>query len=1261
MPITPSGLIGVPAGGGGVVAYKYEPISATFTADGTNTLAVSGSSLVLSYFSGNGSQTLVLNGPFRSIGSQSGETVTIFSSDGSTLQYTFFVFGGRFAGSASVSAYVGEPVSNVYTPSTTPLSNVLTSPTLPAGLSFSLAGVLSGTPNTVSPSTNYLFYGSNSSNGFTVSSTVSIQVNAPRVLLTSFPTTQTLTVGVPFAGVTLASLNPNLLSFSGTPPPGLTTTTTSNSLTLSGTPLTPLNADANGLATSLYTIIDKVTNAFIIVPIPFKYTEAVQFTFPSSPFPLQLYSNILMTPVQLVASTVYANTSSPITYTSPVALPTGVTLNSTTGVLSGTPTSSGGVYYFVATNSNMISNTSQPITFTVSQAVFNLPTVTVPPLYVGKAMTPISGSVTTNGYTDNGISRINLTLVSAPTGLIVTLSQNRFTISGTPRVDTIGTGSIVINVTALSVTPATLTIPVTVNADQSVVYPTAETTYAFAQNIPITPIQLSASFVYGVPVTLYYKITLPAGLVISPNGLISGTPTVASIVTSKFIVAATNGYTEVTSEYNYTVAVDSLICFSTGNIPTLTYGTIVSTPVTTVLRSGTTVTSLIPGYLYGLSLTPTLLSGTFGSGNYPDVVIPPGRAFIRVLGSGASPPSTFFELTPAATQTRTKPYASEKNLRYSTTDMFTTTALALAVSQSNITDFQPAVAGSNIYMAANNTATTFYTTNGGQTYTEPSGFRNIYSVAYQDSITILETPTEPPPWGTRAATWYGLGSNGLYSWSPGSSWSAELGTPSPIASPTPCTVDNKLVLRSVPVASAQHKVYSVEATGTSIVYTMSEAQQAGTSIWSFSGFKFAGFNLEQVAGTVNTDNAYKIRVQSLAPATTAHETFPVLGPQPDAISYYPYAPRLLLGGRSLTYVNRLGTTAIPSSCTLQEVRDISTSVYGMVIAAGGSSISAPPTTAVSTLQYSKDQGATWTQSTNDFTWYASSVVWGGYMDTLLGLQRAWIAIGYDISGIPGIKCSTYAFNSTAVQTWTNVDIGVTFTSTTVIGPVQFDGTNWQIFVKEGATTTIYSHDAKSSTLASSLWWTPTVTTTPVGLYPTPWFTGSFTDATLRVGITTTGPVFTSPTITGYIGYQYVQIAPIVFDTDLSGSSFFLASTLPAGLAWSPAVLAANGNVTATITGQPVILGKSIIEVYAQNSTGISKITVTIVTQPIPLKTPNTTPSGYLNFIKQKVIVDSAVSSINNKALVSPVGTFLANAPQPETTAPEICCLKPSTQ
>ena len=707
MPITVNSSY-LPSTSGSVVVYKYETINATFGPNGTNTLSVSGSSLVSGYFvSSQSSTVLTFNGPFKAIGSQSGETVRILSSDGSSLSYTFFIYAGRFKGSNVVAGYVGEPLSSVYTyiPST-PLTSVLTTPTLPPGMSFGLSGILSGTPTTLSPATNYLFYGSNSTNGFTVSSTISIQVNAARVLLVSYPTTQTLTVGTPFAGVTLSSLNPNLLSFSGTPPLGLTATATSNSMTLSGTPLTPSNADATGAATSLYTIIDKVTNAFIIVTIPFKYTEAVQFTYPPYSLTVQLYSNIAITPIRLVASTVYANTSSPITYTSPLALPTGLTLASATGIISGAPTSSGGTYYFVATNGNNISKTSYGITLTVSQAVFNLPSVTVPTLFVGRAMSPISATVTTDAYVNNGVNHINLTVVSVPTGLIVAITNNTFTISGTPRFDTIGTGSIVINVTADYVTSTSLTIPVTVSADTTTFYPPALITYAFAQNIPITPIRLSASFTYGVPVTLYYKVALPAGLTISPNGVIGGTPTVATTTTSTFTVAATNGYTELTNSYNYTVTVDPLICYSTGNIPTLAYGTVLSIPVTTVLRSGSTVTSLVSGYLYGLSLTPTLLSGTFGSGNYPDVVIPPDRAFIRVLGSGASPPSTFFELTPAQTQVRVKPYAFGRELRYSTTDMFTSTTTAKTIPISNVTDFQPAVLGSMRYMVANNDTTT---------------------------------------------------------------------------------------------------------------------------------------------------------------------------------------------------------------------------------------------------------------------------------------------------------------------------------------------------------------------------------------------------------------------------------------------------------------------------------------------------------------------------------------------------------------------------
>jgi hypothetical protein len=372
--------------------------------------------------------------------------------------------------------------------------------------------------------------------------------------------------------------------------------------------------------------------------------------------------------------------------------------------------------------------------------------------------------------------------------------------------------------------------------------------------------------------------------------------------------------------------------------------------------------------------------------------------------------------------------------------------------------------------------------------------------------------------------------------------------------------------------------------------------------------------------------------------------------------------RLLFGGSTLAYASPPpGDETIvvsPTTCSLEEIRDISTSVPSMLIVAGGHRSDDRPITTYSTLQYSVDYGATWSTTNNDFSWYATNVVWGGHTNTIEGTTRSWIALGYNITGIPGIKCST---NGT---TWIDVDIEVSMTSATLLGPLQFDGTNWNLFVN----SLLYTHDANSSTLASGIFWSrPRAVSrvqpdSRVFICSTPWIDGLITPtATLQMGVTSNGPVFTSPSVTSYLGYQYIPITPIIFDTESGDSSFFLASTLPAGFTWSPAVLNENGHVCATITAQPVILGTTNITVYGQNSAGVSKITLTVITQPIPLKTPDTTPSGYTSFLKQKVIADSAVSSINNKALVSPVGTFLANDPKPVTLAPEICCLDQSTQ
>lgn len=113
--------------------YKYEPFDYTFTSPGA--LTVTGSAIVTPRFTVNNTK---FSGPFQAIGAATGETVTVSSSDGSSLSYTFFILAGRFQGPTSVSAYVGETFSSDYTTSGTTLANVFSTPTLPPGLRFTL-------------------------------------------------------------------------------------------------------------------------------------------------------------------------------------------------------------------------------------------------------------------------------------------------------------------------------------------------------------------------------------------------------------------------------------------------------------------------------------------------------------------------------------------------------------------------------------------------------------------------------------------------------------------------------------------------------------------------------------------------------------------------------------------------------------------------------------------------------------------------------------------------------------------------------------------------------------------------------------------------------------------------------------------------------------------------------------------------------------------------------------------------------------------
>lgn len=1141
MPITVTKVTGPTlVQSGNTTFYKYEPFEYTFT-DGANTLTVSTQNFA-TYFSGSGSTTVTFSAPikgFTTTGSQSGDTFTITSSGGTTSTFTIVVLSGRFQGSNAITAYIGETLSSTYT-SVPSLTDAYPSPTLPTGLSFSLNTsntlVVSGTPTAISPVTSYLLYGSNSTNGYTVSELVSIQICNARVVVTpAAPPTQYLTVGTLFAGLTLSnaiSLTDSL-TFAGSLPLGLSFVPSSgNSTTITGTPL----ANSASVFNALCTIRNSANTAFTIVTIPFVYNEYVSFT--NSLQTYQLYSNIsvsdtLGSNIQLTAVTSNAS-SAIVSYTSNQPIP-GLTLDTPSGILSGAPTAGGNVT-FTATNSNSKSGTSPQFTFNVSQAGFtssNVPSSVSG--YVGKAISSFTFTVSTAAYSTFPSSV--RTTTGIPSGLALTGSDQTFTISGIPI--TVGSTTCAISVTAANVTPLTISIPFTISPDTYTVTPATQT-FAFAQNLPITPIQVVATPTFGTPVNFYSGINLPLGLSVSSTGLIQGTPLGSG--SDSFTINFTNGYSLSSVTYSYRTVVDTMIIYSSkGNLFPLSPGQAISIPITAVLRSGAPLTSgLTSGYLYGLTLTPTLLSGTFGAAVYPDVVLPPTTRITVTDGSA----STFFQLNGQNTQTKTNAFAAAGNIYY-TTDQFNTSTLAV-VALGGVTDFQSAVADRSEFVIAYGTNIVHYSTDGGVTYSQTQSLLDgsILQVTYTQSVWCAVTDV--------GSLWHLVNFDGGWI-----SISINVGIPP--------RANGGYVLRSV------NGVLLVGGTG--MVY---------------------------LTGTID--------------------------------------------GGVLSVSNAI--------CSLEEIRDISTNYPDIVIAAGGHRSADRPAGTYTTLQYSKDYGHTWNVTTNDFSWYATSVVWGGY-----GPTSVWIALGYNNNGIPGIKYSTNG------MTWIDVNIGVTMTSITVLGPLQFDGTNWNLFVD----FKLYTHDAAPGTLALPLFWSGPKGVDHVEASAIPPFfcsTPSFDPttaptATLQIGLVSGGPVFSSPITTSYLGYQYVPISTIIFDTVTDGTSFFLASTLPAGLAWSPAAVNTNGHVCATISGRPVILGTSVIDVYAQNSTGISRLTVTIITQQIPLKTPDTTPSGYTNFIKQKVIADSAVSSINNKALVSPVGTFLAKDPQPETTAPATCC--PITQ
>jgi uncharacterized protein YhjY with autotransporter beta-barrel domain len=420
---------------------------------------------------------------------------------------------------------------------TAPYTYVIVAGTPPAGLTLATSGTLSGTP-IQSGSFTFTVAARDSSTGsgpYTGTRSYTLAIDAPTLTLApdALPGTirgaaysQTLT--------TTGGTAPYTYAATGTLPPGLTLSTSG---VLQG------RATAVGSYSFTVTATDATTPG-LGGPYSTSRAYAVEVTVPT----------IALAPETLPGATTRIAYSQAITAsggTAPYAyavtagaLPAGITL-STTGTLSGTPTTAGTFNATItATDANGNAG-SRPYTLTVTAPAIALAPDTLP---AGTTRVAYSQAITASGGTAPYAYAV--TAGALPQGLMLATDG---TLSGTPT--TAGTFNATITATDANGNAGSRPYMLTVTAPTIVLapdtLPAGTTRVAYRQ--AVTASGGTAPYAYAVTAG-----ALPPGLTLQADGTLSGTPTTVGSFT--FTIAATdangNGGNQV---YTVTIAAPAIV------------------------------------------------------------------------------------------------------------------------------------------------------------------------------------------------------------------------------------------------------------------------------------------------------------------------------------------------------------------------------------------------------------------------------------------------------------------------------------------------------------------------------------------------------------------------------------------------------------------------------------------------------------------------------------------------------------------------------
>lgn len=409
---------------------------------------------------------------------------------------------------------IGTPV-NVSPAITGVITNCVASPALPAGLALNTTNCsITGNPTTVSGATNYTITASNANGN--VSTTVKLQVDnvPPSNLVYPFGSSTTLAVG------TAVSISPTLIGgvTSCSPSPALPTGLSINATTctISGTPSAAKVATAYTITAS-----NAYGNTNVIVTITAQLYAPSNISFP---FPGGVINYTTGVAVNVAASISGIVTSCSV---SP-SLPTGLTLNTTTCAITGTPTGTSPATNYTITASNASGSTNTTVTIGVNPPA---PSNLVYP--ASNALSFAVGTAKTITPTKTGTVTNCVASPSLPSGL--TINATTCAIGGTATVEQTSTAYVITASNAGGNTTANITITAS-QPPLNLSYPTISSTgYANGVAMNISPT------VTGNGITYSISPALPTGISFNTStGAITGTYTQNEGSTSAYTITATN-------------------------------------------------------------------------------------------------------------------------------------------------------------------------------------------------------------------------------------------------------------------------------------------------------------------------------------------------------------------------------------------------------------------------------------------------------------------------------------------------------------------------------------------------------------------------------------------------------------------------------------------------------------------------------------------------------------------------------------------------